>query len=65
MPKTNGWKVMKIDENQYENGPEINRKFIKTRVVCERCLMQNNVLKLVFLFKICMVCAVQQQFKKQ
>ena len=65
MPKTNGGKVMNIYENQHENGPEINRKFIKKRVVCERCLMQNNVLKPIFLFKMFMVCAVQQQFKKQ
>ena len=45
MPKTNGGKVMKIDENQHENSAEINRKFIQKRIVCERCLMQNNVVK--------------------
>ena len=38
-------KVMKIDEKSMRKWSEINRKSIQKMIVCEKCLMQNNLLK--------------------
>ena len=47
MPETDARKVMESDEKRCENGPEINRIFIQQLIVCEKCVMQNNALKLM------------------
>ena len=43
--KIDAEKVMKIDEKSMRKWSEIDRKSIQKMIVCEKCLMQNNLLK--------------------